>query len=52
MFTFMIGATMGITTVTGIPKSAPWYARAWAWLPKHYIYIDYNPYNVLKMMPI
>ena len=31
--TFMIGAMIGITTMTGIPRSLPWYASASAWFP-------------------
>merc|ERR1719234_1081011 len=31
--TFMMGATTGITTVTGMPIRPPWYATAWAWFP-------------------
>ncbi len=30
---FMIGAFKGITTVTGMDSSLPWYANANAWLP-------------------
>ena len=28
-----MGAMIGITTVTGIPRSFPWYANAKAWFP-------------------
>ena len=32
-FTFTSGANFGITTVTEMPSSPPWYASASAWFP-------------------
>jgi hypothetical protein len=33
LVTFTSGAHLGMTTVTSMPRSFPWYARASAWLP-------------------
>ena len=47
LFTFMMGATMGMTTVTGTPHWVPWYASACAWFPKRERYnVQCTMYNV------